>query len=163
MEKDGVESNCEYHLLPCTIHHRGEVSNAASFFGFKQDSAYFRGRQLYSQSIRLPENYQIGIQSFEKTSQTQQQKQDETTQVQWDTDGNVVNRNDATSDGIMKVSSRSSKLTYWVTENHPDLLSDSLPRALQWIDVAEALHSEVSLEELEYQLQKKPESIKELN
>ncbi|XP_068672387.1 ribonuclease H2 subunit C-like [Montipora foliosa] len=126
-------SNCpasdRVHLMACEIEHDGEAC-VGSFFdttvrqeetsigvenSVKALSASFRGRSLKGCVINLPAGYTGYVMKEEKRPFTEEE------------------------DRVMKATHKFSQLSYWNLETPPSN-NDTLVKALQWINIASALH-----------------------
>lgn len=126
-------SNCSeserVHLMACEIEHDGEAMVECYFDttvrqedsslevqnGVKALSASFRGRSLKGCSLNLPVGYTGFVMKEEKRPFTEEE------------------------DRILRATHKFSQFTYWNLETPPSN-NDNLVKALQWINVASALH-----------------------
>lgn len=118
----GEQKQSILHLMPCKIH-GDEVANVSSYFEpyiHKTDgecyTSSFRGYPLQGKKIQIPNGYK-GITFFEHKKP----------------DAENMQRN-LYSTGVF------SEFTYWNYDKVPSK-NDTLIAALDWIDIAEALHS----------------------
>jgi len=122
------ESN-RVHLMACEIEHDGEAQVASYFdtsvreegtkpgveHGEKALSASFRGRSLKGCVLNLPAGYTGYVMKEEKRPFTEEE------------------------DRVLKATHKFSQFTYWNLETPPSN-NDSITKALQWINIASALH-----------------------
>ncbi|KAL9956770.1 hypothetical protein ACROYT_G038303 [Oculina patagonica] len=117
------------HLMACEIDHDGEAP-VSSYFdtsvreeatnsgvqnGEKALSASFRGRGLNGCVVNLPAGYTGYVMKEEKRPFTDEE------------------------DRMMKPTHKFSQLTYWNLETPPSN-NDAVVKAMQWINIASALH-----------------------
>ncbi|CAH3153006.1 unnamed protein product [Porites evermanni] len=126
-------SNCpessRIHLMACEIEHDGEAQ-VASYFdtsvreeeansgvqnSVKALSASFRGRGLRGCVLNLPVGYMGYVMKEEKRPFTEEE------------------------DRVMKATHKFSQFTYWNLETPPSN-NDAVVKAMQWINIASALH-----------------------
>ena len=127
----GKSSVSQAHYLPCTIDSNGEapvnqyfVSTIRQQKGVQEDfeTATFRGRPLSGREVKLPDGYRATALREEKTPTTDVEERKVTATVHF------------------------NQFHYWNLETVPSK-NDKLVQALQWIDVAAALHKPISLSE----------------
>lgn len=117
------------HLMACEIEHDGEAQ-VASYFdtsvreegtnpgvqnGEKALNASFRGRGLKGCVLNLPAGYTGYVMKEEKRPLTEEE------------------------DRVMKATRKFSQFTYWNLETPPSN-NDAIAKAMQWINIASALH-----------------------
>ncbi|XP_013861403.1 ribonuclease H2 subunit C [Austrofundulus limnaeus] len=111
------------HLLPCEIEHNG-VAQVSQYFtattkDHKQEKTVsFRGRGLKGQEISCPQGY-TGLVLKEVNKHGSDQE-----------------------DRTVRISSVFNKLTYWNLET-PPTSDDAVVMAMDWPEVAEAIHGSV--------------------
>jgi len=113
---------CELHFMPCKIH-GDEAANVSSYFKpyiHKVDEGYyncsFRGYPLQGRKVTVPAGYK-GMMFTENKKADAENKE----------------RN-------LYCTGTFSKFTYWNYDRIPSK-NDALAAALDWVDVAKALHS----------------------
>lgn len=117
------------HLMACEVDHDGEAS-VSSYFdtsvreegknsgvqnGDTALSASFRGRSLKGSVINLPAGYTGYVMKEEKRPFTDEE------------------------DRVIKATHKFSQFTYWNLETPPSN-NDAIVKAMQWINIASALH-----------------------
>ncbi|KAG7206777.1 hypothetical protein KM043_000691 [Ampulex compressa] len=118
----GEEKSPTLHLMPCKIH-GDEPANVSSYFtpyirqvDDKYYNASFRGYPLEGRKITVPHGYK-GVTFYEYKKP----------------DNENAERN-------LYLTGMFSQFTYWNYDRMPSK-NDALAAALDWIDIAEALHS----------------------
>ncbi|KAG8224284.1 hypothetical protein J437_LFUL005089 [Ladona fulva] len=115
-------SNDDIHLMPCRIHAEGQYKITEYFKPYidneKSDEmkASFRGRSLQGKVVHLPENY-IGVVAQAGKSPDTETKN-------------------------LFVTSTFASMTFWNWDKPPSK-NDPFLKAMDWIEIAEALHAPV--------------------
>ncbi|KAK5634180.1 hypothetical protein RRF57_009894 [Xylaria bambusicola] len=141
IESDGpTRRKANVNLLPCRIHHDGEVNPSSTFWNPTQTSeevqtAYMRGRKLYGKAVKLPEGYH-GI-VVEKTD-----AKDQTSTMSQELMGEDVEAIES-PDEQLKVDTMRGKAVFdqlmiWGHESTSDSTADPFVRGMEeWIAFAE--------------------------
>ncbi|KAI1158374.1 ribonuclease H2, subunit C [Nemania serpens] len=131
------------NLLPCRIHHDGDVNPSDTFWNptKTQDSAhtaYLRGRKLHGKAVKLPEGYHGLV--VEKTdvkpdTSTKGESVDEDVEI-------IESPEDQLEVGAMQGKAAFDELMIWGHESTSDSSVDPYVRGMEeWIAFAEEIHS----------------------
>ncbi|KAI3328139.1 ribonuclease H2, subunit C [Ustulina deusta] len=138
------QQKAKVNLLPCRIHHDGDVNPSNTFWNptESQDefqTAYLRGRKLHGKAVKLPEGY-YGV-VVEKTDakphtlSTEQEPIDEDVEV-------IENPEEQLQVGTMRGKAEFDELMIWGHESTGDSSADPYVRGMEeWISFAEEIHS----------------------
>ncbi|XP_034037796.1 ribonuclease H2 subunit C [Thalassophryne amazonica] len=113
----------QIHLMPCEIEHNGPAQISQYFTATIKDGKHektvsFRGRGLKGQELRCPQGYTgLVLKEVNKSGFDQE-------------------------DRTVKVSSIFDKVTYWNLETPPNT-DDTVVMALDWPELAEAIHGPI--------------------
>ncbi|XP_050407459.1 ribonuclease H2 subunit C [Patella vulgata] len=116
------------HLMPCEIHHN-EEANVCKYFETtirkEEDliTGCMHGRPLNGEEVALPSGYTGLVVSESRKAATEDE------------------------DRMMDIKSKFNEFTYWNLDK-PTSKEDTLSKALQWIDIANILHSPINQDEL---------------
>ncbi|XP_071080171.1 ribonuclease H2 subunit C-like [Haliotis cracherodii] len=119
-----VEESC--HLMPFNIEHDGSA-NVSSYFktSIREEqealTASFRGRPLNGQEVTLPSGYTGIVVKENRKPVTEDEDRD------------------------LNITHRFQKMTYWNLDKLPSA-DDRFAQAMQWADIAKALHRPVDEE-----------------
>ncbi|CAM9096393.1 unnamed protein product [Lampetra planeri] len=111
------------HLVPCEVEHNGPAQVSQFFTAAVKERKHektvsFRGRGLKGQEINFPQGYTgLVLKEFNKPGSDQE-------------------------DRTLMVSSVFDKLTYWNLETPPNS-DDTVVMAMDWPDLAEAIHGPI--------------------
>ncbi|XP_031567516.1 ribonuclease H2 subunit C-like [Actinia tenebrosa] len=128
---DSAVETTRIHLMPCTIHHNGDA-DVASYFdpivdgvavktesgsntNDKDLSGSFRGRILKGTTVSLPVGYNGYVLKEDRKPYTDEE------------------------DRTLRATHKFSQFNYWNLETPPSE-NDAMTKAMQWIDIASALH-----------------------
>eukprot|EP00741_Cyanophora_paradoxa_P008500 tig00001336_g8225.t1 len=121
------------HRVPCIIKHDGPAS-VSTFFLLEQGEgasgiidAEFRGRQLRGRQLQLPSSYAGVLLDVRRSEGSEGSSQSEA----------------PASCSDVRVAARLSSISWYTHDIEPNE-SDPTPRALEWIDMARAVHGAVS-------------------
>ncbi|KAI0173295.1 ribonuclease H1 small subunit [Hypoxylon sp. FL1284] len=139
--QDSAERNTSVHLLPCRIHHNGNVEPVDTFWNPAEGqdetkTAYLRGRKLHGKAVKLPEGYYGSV--VEKSEPKKPEKTLEETEVieiQDEEDGQPA-------EGVMQEKAVFDEFMVWGHESLADSKEDPYLRGMEeWISFAEQIHS----------------------
>ncbi|XP_071578590.1 ribonuclease H2 subunit C [Temnothorax nylanderi] len=121
-DKDLVDRDAELHFMPCKIH-GDETANVSSYFKpyiRRIDEGYydcsFRGYPLQGRKVDVPAGYRGMMFTEAKKADTENKERN------------------------LYCTGTFSQFTYWNYDRIPSK-NDALAAALDWVDVAKALHS----------------------
>ncbi|RYP72050.1 hypothetical protein DL769_004537 [Monosporascus sp. CRB-8-3] len=137
-----AEKKAQAHLLPCRVHHDGNVDPVESFWSPREDqdgqrTAYFRGRKLHGKAMKLPEGYygsvvEKGEPKPEERSREEMAEDVELQQEQYD----------PIEVGAMRGKSTFDEVVVWGHEATADSSVDPYVRSIEeWISFAEQIHA----------------------
>ncbi|KAI0184536.1 ribonuclease H1/H2 small subunit [Xylaria flabelliformis] len=127
------------NLLPCRIHHDGDVNPSDQFWNPTKSEAYLRGRKLHGTAVKLPEGYHGVV--VEKTDAkpetgTRPESADEDVEV-------IENPEDQLEVGAMKGKAAFDELMIWGHESTSDSSMDPYVRGMEeWIAFAEEVRQQ---------------------
>ncbi|KAI1117975.1 ribonuclease H2, subunit C [Nemania sp. NC0429] len=137
------EEKTTVNLLPCRIHHDGDVNPSDAFWNptSTEDSAptvYLRGRKLQGKAVKLPEGYRgLVVEKTDAKADTSSKGEaiDEDIEV-------IENPNDQLQVGAMQGKAAFDELMIWGHESTSDANVDPYVRGMEeWIAFAEEIHS----------------------
>ncbi|KAH8651029.1 ribonuclease H2, subunit C [Xylariales sp. PMI_506] len=131
----------QLHLLPCRIHHDGNVDPTESFWRPTEDkegtkTAYFRGRKFHGKTVNLPEGYQGSVVEKGET------KREIPQEGEFSIDDDVQELPDAIEIAPLNGKAQFDSFTVWGHESTADASSDAYVRSIEeWVTFAEQMHS----------------------
>ncbi|KAI1426564.1 ribonuclease H2, subunit C [Xylaria sp. FL1777] len=138
------QQNAKVNLLPCRIHHDGDVSPSNTFWNPTEtqnelQTAYLRGRKLHGKAFKLPEGYYgVVVEKTDakpETSSTQQEPSDEDVEI-------IESPEEQLEVGAMRGKATFDELMIWGHESTSDSSADPYVRGMEeWIAFAEEIHS----------------------
>ncbi|KAI0516864.1 ribonuclease H2, subunit C [Xylaria bambusicola] len=145
IESEGpTRRRANVNLLPCRIHHDGDVNPSSTFWNPTQTSdevqtAYLRGRKLHGKAVKLPEGYHgVVVEKTDakpQTSTTPQEMMDEDVEV-------IESPDEQLEVGTMRGKAAFDELMIWGHESTSDSTVDPFVRGMEeWIAFAEEIHS----------------------
>ncbi|KAI1815364.1 ribonuclease H2, subunit C [Poronia punctata] len=126
------QTKATVNLLPCRIHHDGDVTPAETFWNPTKtpdgtQTAYMRGRKLQGKTVKLPEGYHGTI--VEKT------------EPKPDSNNSSIDEEEPQV-GAMRGKATFDELVIWGHESTADAGADPHVRGIEeWIAFAEDIHS----------------------
>ncbi|KAI1433621.1 ribonuclease H1 small subunit [Xylaria sp. CBS 124048] len=140
--KASREEKTIVNLLPCRIHHDGDVNPSKTFWNPTKDkdgihTAYLRGRKLHGKAMRLPKGYQgVVVEKTDAKPETPA-KHEELADVEI-----IENPDDQLEVGTMRVKAGFDGLMIWGHESTTESVDDPYVRGMEeWIAFAEEIHS----------------------
>ncbi|KAI8946030.1 ribonuclease H2, subunit C [Xylaria longipes] len=141
---DSEQERATVNLLPCRIHHDGDVNTSDPFWNptkseDNSNTAYLRGRKLHGRAVKLPKGY-YGV-VVEKTDAkletlTKQEPVNEDVEV-------IENPEDQLEVGAMKSKATFDELMIWGHESMSDSSVDPYVRGMEeWIAFAEEVRQQ---------------------
>ncbi|KAI0402749.1 ribonuclease H2, subunit C [Xylaria palmicola] len=135
--------NATVNLLPCRIHHDGDVNPSDTHWTPTETqgnlrTAYLRGRKLHGKSVKLPEGYYgvvVDKSDAKPEASTKHDLVDEDEEA-------ADNQEDQLEVGAMKRKASFDELVIWGHESTSDSSVDPYVRGMEeWIEFAEKIHS----------------------
>ncbi|KAI2640852.1 ribonuclease H1 small subunit [Hypomontagnella submonticulosa] len=138
--QDSVQKKAHVHLLPCRIHHDGNVDPMDSYWdpsegqADRTKTAYLRGRKLNGKAVKLPEGYYGSIVEKSEPKKPEDTKQEETVEV--------IDLEEESDDqletGTMQGKATFDEVMIWNHESLADSGEDPYLRGMEeWISFAE--------------------------
>lgn len=129
---DGNKSSDTLNLLPCSISHNGPA-NTSLYFHPKPSAnrtleASFRGRQLCGQKFSLPNGFIVHVAT-------------ETSKDNNHLDAFESSTEQSSGEKELKSSEGFDSITVWGHDQVPDMHNDEFVGGLEWIEVADSIHS----------------------
>ncbi|KAI0889546.1 ribonuclease H1 small subunit [Annulohypoxylon maeteangense] len=142
--RDSISKKAQVNLLPCRIHHDGNVDPIDTYWKPEEDqnqtkTAYLRGRKLQSKAVKLPKGYYGTV-----VEKSEPKKPEESSNDQEMTE--VIEIHDDSDDqietGAMQGKATFDELMIWNHESLADSSEDPYLRGMEeWISFAEQIHS----------------------
>ncbi|KAI2638219.1 ribonuclease H2, subunit C [Xylaria nigripes] len=136
------QKKANVNLLPCRIHHDGDVNPSGIFWNptKAQDdvqTAYLRGKKLHGKAVSLPEGYHGVV-----VEKTDAKPETSTEQAVLEDDEMVENASDHLEVGTMRAKAAFDELMIWGHECTSESTADPYVRGMEeWIAFAEEIHS----------------------
>ncbi|KAI8632010.1 ribonuclease H2, subunit C [Xylariaceae sp. FL1651] len=143
VDSDSSKQNkATVNLLPCRIHHDGNVNPSNTFWNPSQAQdgthmAYLRGRKLHGKVVKLPEGYYGSVveRTDPKPETPSSEERIEDVEV-------TENSEDRLEVGAMKGKATFDDLMIWGHESTSDSSADPYVRGMEeWIAFAQEIHS----------------------
>ncbi|KAI1845847.1 hypothetical protein JX265_011258 [Neoarthrinium moseri] len=129
------------HLLPCRIHHDGDVDSAAPYWSPAENSdgskvAYLRGRKLRGKAVTLPEGY------YGSVAEKGDKKREIPGEDGMDRDADVEELPEAIEVARLNGKAQFDEFVIWGHESTADSSADPYVRSIEeWVSFAEQIHA----------------------
>ncbi|KAI1336632.1 ribonuclease H2, subunit C [Xylariaceae sp. FL0016] len=139
---EGSEKKATVHLLPCRIHHDGNVDPSDVYWSPSEvqdghKTAYVRGRKLHGKATRLPEGYYGSVVVKSETQPEPQSPREMTEDVEI-----IEDPNDELQVGAMQSKATFHEVVVWDHETTADPIADPYLRSMEeWVSFAAKIHS----------------------
>ncbi|KAL1902299.1 hypothetical protein Sste5346_001275 [Sporothrix stenoceras] len=138
------------HLLPCRVHHSGPVGQADDFWRPEEkngkSTAYFRGRKLHGQPVKLPADYR-GVVGVRRDSPREQARANNTSAPEEvvDVDATAAEQEaqrQRLDTGSLSVLAEFDEVVVWGHQSTADATTDPYVRSMdEWVSLSEKIHS----------------------
>ncbi|CAK7239488.1 MAG: hypothetical protein STHCBS139747_000919 [Sporothrix thermara] len=138
------------NLLPCRMHHSGPIPQADAFWQpqekNEQKTAYFRGRKLHGQAVKLPADYR-GVVGVRRDSPREQARASGTAAPEEvvDVDATAAEQEaqrQRLDTGKLDVVAEFDEIVVWGHQSLADASTDAYVRSMEeWVALSEKIHS----------------------
>ncbi|KAI0380405.1 ribonuclease H1 small subunit [Hypomontagnella monticulosa] len=142
--QESIQKKAQVHLLPCRIHHDGNIDPMNTYWNPSEDqadrtkTAYLRGRKLHGKTVKLPEGYYGSIVEKSEPKKPEDTKKEgavEVIDLEEESD-------DQLETGAMQGKATFNEVMIWNHESLADPSEDAHLRGVEeWISFAEQIHS----------------------
>ncbi|KAJ9149063.1 hypothetical protein NKR23_g4605 [Pleurostoma richardsiae] len=128
------------HLLPCRVHHNGDIEPTQSYWAPTQEQdgkkvAYFRGRKLHGRAVKMPDGYRGVIAERSDPPKTEAPRPDQPDVID-------VDAEDEPELGKLEAKAEFDELIVWGHETTADAAGDPYIRSVEeWLALSEQIHS----------------------
>ncbi|RYP47596.1 hypothetical protein DL768_006382 [Monosporascus sp. mg162] len=142
-----AEKKAQVHLLPCRVHHDGNVDPVESFWSPResqdgQKNAYFRGRKLHGKTMKLPEGYHGSIVEKGQPKPEEASREEASREEMAEDIDLQEEQDDPIEVGAMRGKSTFDEVIVWGHEATADSGADPYVRSIEeWISFAEQIHA----------------------
>ncbi|CAK7211235.1 hypothetical protein SEUCBS140593_001105 [Sporothrix eucalyptigena] len=138
------------NLLPCRVHHSGPIPQTDAFWQPQekngQTTAYFRGRKLHGQAVKLPADYR-GVIGVRRDSPREQARANNTSAPEEivDVDATAAEQEaqrQRLDTGELDVLAEFDEVVVWGHQSTADASTDAYVRSMEeWVALSEKIHS----------------------
>ncbi|RYO80061.1 hypothetical protein DL766_008315 [Monosporascus sp. MC13-8B] len=137
-----AEKKAQVHLLPCRVHHDGNVGPVESFWSPTEGqdgekTTYFRGRKLHGKTMKLPEGYHGSVVEKSQPGPEKRSREEMTKDIELQEE-----QDDPIEVGAMRGKSTFDEVVVWGHETTAESGADPYVRSMEeWISFAEQIHA----------------------
>ncbi|KAI1646570.1 ribonuclease H1 small subunit [Daldinia loculata] len=140
--QENIQQKAQIHLLPCRIHHDGEVNPVETYWNPNESedqtkTAYLRGRKLHGKVVKLPEGYHGSVVEKSTPKKPDQSREEMVEDLEI-----IEDPEDQLEVGVMQGKATFDEFMVWNHETLANSTEDPYLRGMEeWISFAGQIHS----------------------